>query len=104
MRLTLYWDSLADIQDEYAVFVHLVDASGRVVGQHDGLPANGYRATSWWGPDWLVRDHHYFVVDTLAAPGTTTLLVGMYSPYTSQRLITNDGRDALVLTEITIAP
>lgn len=104
VRLTLYWDSLVEVQDEYAVFVHLLDATGWVVGQHDGLPANGYRATSWWRPDWLVRDHHYFTIDTSAAPGTATLLVGMYSPYTSQRLTTEDGRDAFSLTEVILGP
>jgi len=104
VRLTLYWDSLADVQDEYAVFVHLLDANGRLVGQHDSLPANGYRATSWWGPDWLVRDYHYFAVDPSAAHGTATLVVGMYSPYTSRRLTTDDGRDAIAMAEITIGP
>jgi hypothetical protein len=104
VRLILYWDSLADVQDEYAVFVHLLDAGGRLVGQHDGLPANGYRATSWWGPDWLVRDRHSFALDPSATPGTATLLVGMYNPYTSRRLTTDDGRDAIVLAEIAIGP
>ena len=104
VRLTLYWDSLADVRDEYAVFVHFFDANGQIVGQHDSLPANGYRATSWWGPDWLIRDHHYFAIDALASPGTATLLVGMYSPYTTQRLTTRDGHDAIVLTEITLDP
>jgi len=104
VRLALYWDSLTDVKDEYAVFVHLFDASGQMVGQHDSLPANGYRATSWWGPDWLVRDYHYFAVDDPASPGAARLLVGMYSPYTAQRLTTGDGRDAVVLAEIVIAP
>jgi len=102
VRLTLYWDSLADVQDEYAVFVHILDAGGRVIGQHDSLPANGYRATSWWGPDWLVRDHHYLTVDPAAAPGPARLVVGMYSPYTSRRLTTEDGHSEIVLAEMII--
>jgi uncharacterized membrane protein len=104
VRLTLYWDSLADVKDEYAVFVHLIDANGQLAGQHDSLPANGYRATSWWGPDWLVRDYHYFAVDASASAGRAALQVGIYSPYTAQRLTTRDGRDTIALAEITIAP
>ena len=100
VRLTLYWDSLAKVRDEYSVFVHLVDAAGQTIGQHDSSPANGYRATSWWEADWLVRDNHYFTLDIQTAPGSARLLVGMYNTYTSERLTIDDGQDVITLADI----
>lgn len=104
VRLTLHWEGLADVEEEFAVFVHLVGPDGRVIGQHDGLPANGYRATSWWEAGWQVRDLHYFQVDPAAPAGPARLRVGMYSPYTARRLLTAGGRDAIDLGDIQIIP
>ncbi|MBM4464772.1 MAG: hypothetical protein FJ014_04270 [Chloroflexi bacterium] len=30
---------------DYKVFTHLLDNEGHIVGQHDGLPGNGFRLT-----------------------------------------------------------
>jgi len=104
VRVALYWDSLVVVDGEYAVFVHLLDRDGWTVGQHDGVPANGYRATSWWGPDWFVRDYHYFSIDGAAPPGPATLVVGMYRRDTLERLTTDAGQDAVLLADVLLGP
>jgi hypothetical protein len=50
IRVTLYWQTLAEMDVPYSVFVHLLDVEGRVVAGHDGEPAFGARPTTGWVP------------------------------------------------------
>jgi len=104
VRVTLYWESLDDVEKEYAAFVHLAGADGWLNGQHDGVPANSYRATSWWETGWRVRDIHYFTVDPGAAAGPARLMAGMYERGTLDRLLTEEGQDAILLAEVQVGP
>jgi hypothetical protein len=71
------------------VFVHVVDASGRLVAQGDGPPLGGAYPTSLWEPGELVEDEYVLG----AASGR--VLIGLYRPDTGERLRTGDGRDAI---------
>lgn len=60
----------------YSVFVHLVDADGRVVWNGDHLPAV---PTSTWKPGQTIEYHRTsFLPTTGLVPGTFTLLAGLY--------------------------
>jgi uncharacterized membrane protein len=111
IRLSLYWQSVAETDTDYTVFTHLLDDEGRIVGQHDGLPGNGLRLTEIWQPAifkltsrWqageVVRDVHYLSLSPDCKPGTGTLEVGMYNRWTGQRLSTANGEDRLILTQV----
>jgi hypothetical protein len=111
IRLSLYWESLAEMDMDYTVFTHLLDDEGRIVGQHDELPGNGLRLTEIWQPAifkltsrWqageIVRDVHYLSLSPDCKPGTGALEVGMYNRWTGQRLSTANGEDRLILTQV----
>jgi len=113
IRLSLYWHSVAEVDTDYTVFTHLLDDEGRIVGQHDGLPGNGFRLTeiwqpaifkltSRWQPGEIVRDVHYLSLSPDCKPGAGTLEVGMYNLWTGQRLSTANGEDHLILTQVII--
>jgi len=84
-----------------------VDASGHIVGQHDGEPAGGSQPTNAWAPGELVRDNHGILVQPGAPPGPLTLRVGLYDPATSARLPIMQGDallgDALDLATLALA-
>ncbi|MCP4544287.1 MAG: hypothetical protein GY832_44820 [Chloroflexi bacterium] len=77
-KVILYWDALRPPDDDYVVFVHLVDVEGQVVASHDGPPMDGRYATGAWLPGEVVPDVHHLVLDPSAPAGTYWLRVGMY--------------------------
>ena len=99
--VALYWRAEQPIEKDYKIFVHLIDASGRVLAQHDGTPADGSYPTSQWRATDLVVDAHELKAGT--APGTYSLVVGMYDPATLVRTpIANSNGDQVLLTQVTV--
>jgi len=90
LRLTLYWQARSQITTSYTVFTHIVDTTGRLWGQHDGLPDGGRNPTHRWVPGEIVVDRHEIPVDREAAPGEYLLRVGMYDLRTGERLPVRD--------------
>jgi len=39
LNLTLYWRAMAEMEEDYTVFTHLMDKEGRIWGQKDNFPA-----------------------------------------------------------------
>jgi hypothetical protein len=80
--LTLYWQSLAPTDHDYTVFVHILDASGRIVAQADAQPRDGAYPTSLWVPGEFIADPYTFSLP----PGAYTLNIGLYLSETGARL------------------
>jgi hypothetical protein len=97
----LTWRARAPIPRNYKVFVHAAKPDGFVVAQHDAQPLNDLRPTTTWAVGDPVRDNH-----GLALPpdyhGELTLKLGLYDPNTGERLLTNDGRDAIDLGTVVV--
>jgi hypothetical protein len=85
-ELTLYWRAKAVVENDYTVFVHLVDQEGKLWGQGDGVPVRGTYPTSAWLPGQLVEDKHVIQADPNTPPGSYRVLVGLYDPATLERL------------------
>jgi Dolichyl-phosphate-mannose-protein mannosyltransferase len=109
LRLTLVWHATAPPGDSLNVFVHLMDASGHLMTQHDGPPRNGAYPTSFWDVGEIIRDEHVVPLSGVPA-GAYQLQVGLYLLATGRRLpvVATTGEpvqdDSLVLTPIEIAP
>ena len=107
LHLVLYWRVDKQIENDFTVFAHVADANAHVIAQHDGAPAFGLYPTTAWQPGELIVDVHDILVD---APGTYTLIVGMYDPNTLVRVSVFDSNgarlanDQAMLTQITIGP
>lgn len=91
VRVILWWQPLQSSLKDYTVFVHALDASGQVTGQHDSPPANGFRPTSTWRDQAIVRDIHYFTVTA----SSSELEVGLYDAQNGVRLTTASGADSV---------
>lgn len=90
----LVWRADGAVQQEAKVFVHLYDAAGNLVAQHDSVPVNGTRPTTTWeAGETLVDRHGLALPDQVAGP--LQLVVGLYEPATGERLRTSDGRDTI---------
>lgn len=84
--ITVNWRAGAPVATDYSAFVHLRDAAGQVVTQHDGPPRNGSYPTSVWSPGEVVPDSHALAIPAEAAPGAYAVVVGLYDPHTGARL------------------
>ena len=106
LTVTLYWESATPPQEDFTIFVHLVDADDHLVGQHDGPPLLRYYPTSRWIPNVMVPDPHPIALNNNLPPGTYRLLVGMYRWPSLERLpaFLADGSrwpyDRILLTEL----
>ncbi len=86
LQLTLFWESLASMAEDYTVFVHLVSTDGKIWGQRDSQPVTGFYPTSLWIPGEFVRDQIDLPISDEAPTGEYDLVVGMYHPGTGRRL------------------
>jgi hypothetical protein len=107
MPLSLFWQRVSPIEDDYSVFVHLLDKSGQIRTQADGSAVGGSRPTSGWRDGELIVDRHGLLLPDDLTAGEYHLLVGMYSPQTGERLLAQgaDGKelgDAVPLETVSV--
>jgi hypothetical protein len=113
LYLTLYWQSLVPLDENYTVFVHLLGAhnpstEGPVWAGHDGQPDGGHYPTSTWRPGQIILDVHPVQVPVETPAGEYQLETGMYLLATMSRLPATDGSgvrlpgDAVLLGAIAI--
>ncbi len=96
VRLTLYWQALAEMDTSYSVFNHLIDGDNRIWGQRDGLPGGGALPTSSWILGEYVVDEYDIPVLEDTPPGQYVIETGMYDVTTMVRLPVLDAQGAVV--------
>jgi hypothetical protein len=107
ISVTLYWQGLTLMEENYTAFVHLVDAEENIVTQHDKQPLEGDWPTSAWQPGETVPDEYTLQLPSETAAGTYQLRAGLYVLRDRTRLpVTGPpGRvasDSIILDEITV--
>lgn len=103
LPLLLQWTADTPLPGNYTVFLHLLDADGRLVAQHDAYPTwLTPQPTSQWLPHRPVLDRHELKLPADLTPGRYTLQVGLYDAQTMQRLALPDGSDAFIVGQLQI--
>jgi len=97
LSLTLFWRSTQPIAPDLTVFNHVLDASGRQIGQRDSQPDNGAYPTTEWATGALIIDQHRIRLAGDAVLSTYSIEVGLYNLASGERIQTGDGLDMLVL-------
>ena len=90
IHLTLFWQALAKMDQNYTVLTHLVDGESRLWGQKDNPPVDGFYPTSQWEAGEIVRDQYEIDISPDAPPGEYQIEVGMYLIETGERLVVQD--------------
>ncbi len=86
LTLTLNWQADQTPATQNKVFVHLLDANGRVVAQRDGEPVADTRITTTWRAGDRIDDNYGIMVEPGTPPGAYQIEIGMYRADTSARL------------------
>lgn len=106
LALTLVWQAIGSIAEDYTVFLHLLTPEGEFVTGQDGQPLNGLYPTSFWEAGERVVDGRSWLANV--PPGEYQLQVGLYLLASGQRLPTSGPRselgDRVLLQTITITP
>lgn len=91
LRITLYWQCLAPLSEDYTVFTHLLGEYNPASGSplwagHDGQPDGGHYPTTAWLPGQVILDVHTLSLPAEAPPGEYRLEAGLYLLSTMARL------------------
>jgi len=89
--LILRWESQRAVDQDFNVFVHLLNGAGEKVAQRDGQPVLWQRPTSSWRPGEEILDRYGLLLPPDLPSGEYTLAVGFYELTTGQRLPLNAG-------------
>jgi hypothetical protein len=102
-RVTLAWQALAGMSQDYVVFLHLRETeSALLVAQVDEMPREGSYPTSLWMRGEVVSDVHTLVLPPGLPPGSYTLSVGLYLPTGVHLQV--EGATRVSLVEVAHAP
>ena len=106
IQLTLFWQALAPLPEDYTTFVHVRNQTGDTVAQIDVQPLAGEYPTSRWKAGEIVVDQIAVPLPPDLSAGSYRLLLGLYQWDTLERLeVANDqsGESAIEL-EVIEAP
>jgi mannosyltransferase len=93
-EVNLWWESTGRLDEDYMVFVHLLEPDGRLVAQHDHIAGADAYPTRAWQPGTRLRDRFFLNVPGEGCPGCV-LRAGLYTE--TYRLPLLEGGDVVEL-------
>ncbi len=79
IRLTLYWQPLAPMEENYSVFAQVLGIKDQVWSRSDGWPVEGRSPTSHWELDDIVKDVRDLTIGLTTPPDFYDIEVGLYA-------------------------
>lgn len=76
--LALTWSTSQPIDRPYTLFIHLLDAQGRLVAQYDGMPLANTWPTTCWQTNEGFTDHYRLTLPAAITPSDYQLRLGFY--------------------------
>lgn len=103
LQVTLVWEALGPMEEDYTAFVHLIGEHSRRWGQADNWPGQGSYPTSHWHPGDVIVDRYQVKANPCLPPGHHRLEVGWYDLETGKRLRMSTGGLAARLGRVHLA-
>jgi hypothetical protein len=108
LPVSLLWETLVPVPQDYTVGVFLMSLNGELHAQHDSFPEGGFEHTQTWRVGSLHRDNHGLALPETLPPGEYDLWVVVYwwqKPGERLAVIDASGRsqgDHSVLTRVRV--
>lgn len=102
LPVTLYWQALGPVAEDYTIFIQLLGPDGQVAAQQDSRPLGGSAPTATWTPGETITDPYTLPLPADLPPGAYRLIAGMYRLETGERLSVaqdNQVSDAVLLRQ-----
>jgi hypothetical protein len=96
INLTLYWEALQPPDDNYIVFIHLLDGAGQYMTGSDAPPFGGTYDMLAWLPGDIIPDHRTLSLPPDLPSGEYSLQVGFYHPESGVRLAAVDNQGVTI--------
>ena len=101
LYLTLVWQARQQLQNDYKIFVHVVDGSGSLRTQWDGYPGQNTTRTTTWTSDEPFVDHVLLKIPTELEAAEYRIVVGLYDEATGER-VGNEGNSAIEVGSVLV--
>ncbi len=100
LLITLYWECLQSIDEDYRVYMRVLDEQGHVCGQVDRQPVAAHLPTTRWTPGDLIRDVYEIAILVGTPPGKYRVEMGVYSAAARRSLNIADEQGCAQGTEL----
>jgi hypothetical protein len=100
LTLTMTWQTVQPLAEDYTVFVHALAEGDTRAAQRDTWPCDGECPTTGWEPGEIIVDRHQFDLLSDAPPGPYRLAVGFYLLETGERLAVAGREDGTVVIDV----
>jgi hypothetical protein len=97
LAVTLTWQALAPLPEDYTVFLHVLRDGDEKVAQRDSRPCSGECPTGTWRPGEIVVDRHQLSLPAEASPGPFRVALGLYLLDSGQRAAVAGDGDTVIL-------
>ena len=101
LQLDLFWRTDALLAERYKVFVHVLDASRKIIAQTDREPGGGLNPTTNWQPNETIVDRYGVLIPSDTPAGTYSIEIGLYDFNDTRLQITGDG-DTLFVAKVEV--
>jgi hypothetical protein len=78
LTATLSWEAMAELNEHYVVFIHLISPDGQLVAQHDGAPVGERVPANAWPPGSSIRYPATLTLPDDLPDGNYRPMVGVY--------------------------
>jgi hypothetical protein len=86
LDITMYWQNLQSMTENYRVYLKLVDSDGRIWRENDSKPVFDSFLTSQWQEGVILRDRQGLEMPPDAPPGVYYLGLSLSDPELGQSL------------------
>ncbi len=94
VAITLYWQALAPMDEDYSIYLHIFGLQGQRLGQRDTYPGQGAYPTTRFAPGEVIRDRLLVPIrDDALGPVAAEIEVGLYRLENMHRLQAADERE-----------
>ena len=92
----LAWQNIHPLDEDYSVFIHIVDSSGKMIAQHDELlrDESGHGTSRWWPGELVEKEYELKLKQYGKRPYKAH--IGLYLWKTGKRLPVGNGNEVTV--------
>lgn len=101
LQLDLFWRTDVLLAERYKVFVHVLDAHGKIIAQTDREPGGGLNPTTNWQPNETIVDRYGVLIPSDTPAGTYSVEIGLYDFDNTRLKIVGDG-DTLFVAKVEV--
>jgi hypothetical protein len=96
-ELTLYWQALAAMEQDYSIGLRVLDSEYKVIGARNSYPGHGMLPTRLWYPGQIIRDVYWLPINADAPKATLAQIqVIVFEGLSKRDLVARDPRGEII--------